>query len=76
LKPIGLYTFLLGIVVLGLFWLAAKPVYDVVAQIVPGMAGVTDTEKAWFGILPFLIGGLLLVWMIVRLTKRGRGSGE
>lgn len=75
MKPVGLYTFLLSMVVLGLFWLVIKPIYDIVAGIAITMptivTGVTPTEIAWFKILPFMIAGLLLIWMVVSLTKRG-----
>lgn len=75
MKPISIFMFILGIMVVGGFWLAMKPAYDViVTDGFSGLTGITSAESAYFKIFPFLIGGLILVWLVIKLTRRGGGQ--
>ena len=84
MKPIGLISFIIGILVLGMLWLAVKPSYDTMATVAlnnsmysnTGATVVTSTESAWFSIFPFLIAGVILVWLVICLVKKGGNNAQ
>lgn len=81
MKKIGLISFFIGLLVLGGMWIAMKPAYDEMAIIAINNSTynatvVTSTETSLFSILPFLIGGILLVWLVICLVRRGDNNGQ
>jgi len=79
MSRIGLGVFLFGIMFFGLLWWVMKPVIDMfTVDMLGGLAvelGITNQELAYFSILPFIIGGMLGTWLVLRLVWN-RGNKE
>lgn len=71
--------FIFGMIFLGLIWWALKPVIDMftgdLLYSVASDFGVTNQELAYFGLLPLLIGIILVAWLIIRVMK-GRARND
>ena len=77
-SKISIGAWLLGMMFLGLIWYAMKPAIDEVIGLLPGMAGtfgMTSQELAYFSLLPFLIGGILVIKLALGVLNRRRGGG-
>jgi hypothetical protein len=81
MNPISIGKFLLGIVVLGLMWLVFKPTMDSMLTdvlpptcpaLVPGAACTTQAELVIFELLIWVCASILLIWLVIKLTKRDR----
>lgn len=69
---IGMFVFC--IMLFGLLWLVFDPIQDIMFSILNDVAtdyGITSQELAYFGLLPFLIGAMLVIFMILAMV-RGR----
>ena len=75
MRRLSIGMFVLCMMIFGLMWLVFDPVQDIMFGILNSVAtdyGITSQELAWFGLLPFLIGGLLVVYMILAVVRRDR----
>lgn len=77
MQPISIGKFLLGIVCMGLVWLALKPAMDEFL----GPTGIlntslsvpmTDTETVILQLSMWLCASILLIWLVIKLTRRDR----
>lgn len=70
MKPIGLATFLVAMLMLGTSLLWFPKMYDICEAILPAATPTWLMDAMAF--LPFLVLSILLLIMVIRLTKRGR----
>jgi membrane protein implicated in regulation of membrane protease activity len=70
MKPVGLATFLVSMLMLGTTLLWFPDMYDICEALLPVGTPVWLSDAMAF--LPFLVLSLLLLIMVIRLTKRGR----
>lgn len=71
MRPISIGKFLLGIGIFVLMWLAWKPMWDELYDIIVGTTA-TDFEIMFFQLAPFIILGIIVISLIVSVTKRSR----
>ena len=70
---IGMFVFC--IMLFGLLWLVFDPIQDIMFSILNDVAtdyGITSQELAYFGLLPLLIGVILVVYMILAVVRRNK----
>ena len=75
MRKLSIGAFILCMMIFGLMWLVFDPVQDIMYSILNDVAveyGVTSQELAWFGMLPLLIGTLLVVYMILAVVRRNK----
>ena len=77
MQPISIGKFLLGITCMGLVWIALKPAMDEFL----GPTGIlnsslsvpmTDAETVILQLSMWLCASILLIWLVIKLTKRDR----
>ena len=73
MNRINALQFLFAIGFLGLIWWVMKPVIDMfTVDLLNSVAvdfGITAQELAYWTVVPFIIGGMLVVWLVLRLVK-------
>lgn len=70
MKPIGIATFLVAMLMLGTTLLWFPDMYDICEALIPVGSPAWLIDAMAF--LPFLVLSILLLIMVIRLTKRGR----
>ena len=70
MQPISIGKFLLGITIIGLLWLACKPMMDEMLDSVLPIAAMSDLEIAIFELLMWICASILLIWLVVKVTRR------
>jgi len=77
---LGLWSFIICVVLLGLLWIVLKPVMDEFTgpflESYAESLGISSQELAFFAILPFLILLGLSIKLIVSLLHRGSNKEE
>lgn len=77
MQPISIGKFLLGITCMGLVWIALKPAMDEFL----GPTGIlnsslsvpmTDAETVILQLSMWLCASIVLIWLVIKLTKRDR----
>jgi len=75
MNPISIGKFLLGITCLGLAWLALKPAMDEFlgpTGILSTVVTMTATERVIFELSIWVCASILLIWLVIKLTRRDR----
>lgn len=76
MNPISIGKFLLGIVAMGLAWLALKPAMDEFlgpTGILSNMTSpMTDAERAILQLSIWLCASIVLIWLVIKLTRRDK----
>ena len=69
---ISLGIFLFGIIFFGLLWWVMKPVIDMFTiDMLSSLAtelGITNQELSYWTVFPFIVGCMILVWLVLRLV--------